>query len=418
MKVAIYEQVPLTATRSTAREAVSPSETWVQFGKQFLMLTSEANWDALTDRAQNEGLVRKSEPQDVNLSELYLIWQKGRMFQSHFPQVPIIMERGRYLVVKIADESTKRAIEEKAMCYTLRPLPINSVVFHEISRPSARVESDPVTQEFVDAIDRTRFMDTLTLLTKFRTRHSFSQEYQSAAQWCLGELQTMGYNARLEEISVGTRLCHNVVAEKAGSQPPEQKKSVLLTAHLDSINSHKDDDLNAVAPGADDNGTGSAGLMEVARVLQGLSFSHDLRLVLFGGEEQGLHGSTDYVSSLSESDRTRIKAVINMDMIGGLNTEKPSVTLESSITFSDMINDLTSAGHTYSSLNIEVSWHYFNSDHVPFIDAGIPAVLTIEGVDTANHFVHSSEDTIEHVSDRLAVEILRMNTAFLLMNLQ
>lgn len=54
MKVAIYEQVPLTATRSTVREAVSPSETWVQFGKQFLMLTPGANWDALTERAQNE----------------------------------------------------------------------------------------------------------------------------------------------------------------------------------------------------------------------------------------------------------------------------------------------------------------------------------------------------------------------------
>ncbi len=158
--------------------------------------------------------------------------------------------------------------------------------------------------------------------------------------------------------------------------------------------------------------------MEVARVLQELPFSHDFRLVLFGGEEQGLHGSTDYVSSLGESDRTRIKAVINMDMIGGLNTEQPSVTLESSITFSDMVNDLATAGHTYSSLNIEVSWHYFNSDHVPFIDARIPAVLTIEGVDTASHFAHSAEDTIEHVSDSLAVEILRMNTAFLVRNLR
>ncbi len=121
------------------------------------------------------------------------------------------------------------------MCYTLRPLPINSVVFHEISRPSARVESDPATQELVNAIDGTRFMDTLTL-TEFRTRHSFSQEYQSAAEWCLGELQNMGYNASMQKISVGTRPCHNVLAEKAGSQPPEQKKLVLLTAHLDSIN--------------------------------------------------------------------------------------------------------------------------------------------------------------------------------------
>lgn len=83
-----------------------------------------------------------------------------------------------------------------------------------------------------------------------------------------------------------------------------------------------------------------------------------------------------------------------------------------------MISRLVDAGHTYTSLKIETSWHFFDSDHVPFIDAGIPAVLTIEGADTSNHFIHSPEDVLAHVSDTLALEILRMNVAFVVMNIR
>jgi Zn-dependent M28 family amino/carboxypeptidase len=52
------------------------------------------------------------------------------------------------------------------------------------------------------------------------------------------------------------------------------------------------------------------------------------------------------------------------------------------------------------------------SDHVPFIQAGVPAVLTIEGADSTNHNVHSVADTIDHVNYDFALEILRMNVAF------
>ena len=55
---------------------------------------------------------------------------------------------------------------------------------------------------------------------------------------------------------------------------------------------------SAAAPGADDNGSGSAGLLELARVLSSRQWGHDLRFILFGGEEEGLHGSRQYVAAL------------------------------------------------------------------------------------------------------------------------
>ena len=99
----------------------------------------------------------------------------------------------------------------------------------------------------------------------------------------------------------------------------------------------------ALAPGADDNASGSAGVLEIARVLATHPRKHDLRLILFGGEEQGLHGSKQYVSGLSASERARIRAVINMDMIATLNTATPTVLLEGASVSQTLMTDLANA---------------------------------------------------------------------------
>jgi len=62
---------------------------------------------------------------------------------------------------------------------------------------------------------------------------------------------------------------------------------------------------------------------------------------------------------------------------------------------------------------VQTSLHPFNSDHVSFIESGMPAVLTIEGADSANDQIHTARDTLDHINFDLALEILRMNTAFI-----
>jgi Zn-dependent M28 family amino/carboxypeptidase len=189
---------------------------------------------------------------------------------------------------------------------------------------------------------------------------------------------------------------------------PVAAATVLVTAHLDSINLAGGP--TAVAPGADDNASGAAGLLEMARVLS-IPTSHDLRLVLFGGEEQGLHGSRQYVQNLPHNDRARIRGVINMDMIGIRNTDAPTVLLEGATVSQALMNILASAATTYTGLQVETSLNPFASDHVPFITAGIPAVLTIEGADSANQQIHSANDTLDRINVGYALEILCMNTA-------
>jgi Zn-dependent M28 family amino/carboxypeptidase len=138
---------------------------------------------------------------------------------------------------------------------------------------------------------------------------------------------------------------------------------------------------------------------------------HDLRLILFGGEEQGLHGSRQYVAGLSAGERERVRAVINMDMIATLNVETPSVLLEGAPVSRALIDSLAASAATYTSLEVQTSLSAANSDHVPFIRKGLPAVLTIEGTDSANANVHSEQDTLAFIDYDLALGILRMNVA-------
>jgi Zn-dependent M28 family amino/carboxypeptidase len=184
----------------------------------------------------------------------------------------------------------------------------------------------------------------------------------------------------------------------------------MVTAHLDSIN--QEGTAASQAPGADDDGSGSAGVIEIARALKDKTGVHDLVFILFGGEEQGLFGSKHFVRSLSADERSKVRAVVNMDMIGTLNTPVPTVLLEGRALSQAMLDGLAAAAATYTTLAVETSVNAANSDHVSFLDKGIPAVLTIEGADSTNDEIHTARDTLDRVNFDLALEILRMNTAF------
>jgi hypothetical protein len=100
-----------------------------------------------------------------------------------------------------------------------------------------------------------------------------------------------------------------------------------------------------------------------------------------------------------------------MDMIATLNMPTLTVLLEGAAVSQMVMNDLSDAAHDYTSLAVQTSLHPFASDHVPFINASLPALLTIEGADSANHNIHSANDTLDHIDYGLASEILKMNLA-------
>jgi Zn-dependent M28 family amino/carboxypeptidase len=340
------------------------------------------------------------------VGDLRLVTQVGRVFQHEHPDVPVLVDKGRYLVVSIDPERLGRIRPREEVCYRVQPVPAGAAVFRTVT-PAARAPV-PQIQALVDQVSEESYRGFLDTLVGFGTRHSLSDRFGEAAIMVRDRLREFGYVAELAPITVGAGQSHNVVAER--TVPGRAfRDTIVVTAHLDSIN--LSGGPSAPAPGADDNGSGTAGLLEIARVLAGHEARHDIRMVVFGGEEQGLFGSRQYVAQLEPAERIRIRAVINMDMIATRNTAVPTVLLEGAEISQELIDRLAAAAGAYTTLTVQQSLNPFNSDHVPFIDASIPAVLTIEGADGANENIHTAGDTLAHIDGGLALEIVRMNLA-------
>jgi peptidase M28-like protein len=406
MKLATYRLMP---EASGAPVELPPGASWARFGDEVLLYSDEARWNVLAERAETGALQLRERQPDVEREHMHVVVQNGRLFQQENPDARVLVDRGRFLLVELAPDRARQLQGKGDTCYGVLPLMENEVVFDVRDRTAERAAPVAWIQDLVDEVSYSTVETDLAHLVSFPTRYSTSSHYADAAAWARDQLEAMGYAARLQDIVVGGSQSWNVIADKEG-HAAGARGVVLVTAHLDSINIKGGPE--APAPGADDNGSGSAGLLEMARALRDHRGEHDLRFMLFGGEEEGLFGSKHYVADLPAAERARIRAVVNMDMIGTLNVPTRSVLLEGAPLSQRVIDGLSEAAMTYTGLVVETSLHPFASDHVPFIDAEIPAVLTIEGADNTNGNVHSGSDTLDNINYDFTLEILRMNVAF------
>jgi hypothetical protein len=388
---------------------LAPATSWVRFGHETILYNED---DAVEARpvARESSRGARHPRRDVpgGRHQLHVVVQHGRQFQQRFPAVPVVHDRGRFLLVQLDPAEAERLRGEAHTCYGILPVTDDMVVFEARGRDAARA-AVPSIQALVGGVTKPPLQATIDMLTALPTRRSTSAGFTKAADHLRDELTGMGYSTVLQSVAVGNGTSLNVIAGKPGAGPAP-RHVVIATAHLDSVN--HEGGASAPAPGADDNGSGCAAVIDMARAFRAEPHAHDLRFVLFGGEEQGLFGSRHFVQSLSPQERARIHAVVNMDMVGNTNVAPLTVLLEGAALSQQVIDALSEAASTYTGLEIETSLHPFNSDHVPFIDAGIPAVLTIEGADQTNDRVHSARDTPEHLDFDLLMEIVRMNIAF------
>jgi FMN phosphatase YigB (HAD superfamily) len=398
----LRDLVEAAAARRRA-PGTDPEGARTRLGEHVVVTRDAPPADAPSDRA-GAGVVAVD---GAGAQRLFLVVQNGRLFQTDHPEVPVLVDTGRHLVVDLEPEEAERLAGSGGACWALRPLPVGPVVA-AAPAPAAGREEPEWVRRCVDRLSREELAADLAALVAHRTRHSASAGFDEAATWGAAQLAAAGLTVTTQPVPRGGGRCRNVVADRPGTGPAP-RDVVLVTAHLDSVNRLG---AGAPAPGADDNASGSAGVLALARALAGSPSLLDLRLVLFGGEEQGLFGSRRYVEELPGTERARIRAVVNMDMIAGRNTAVPGVLLEGAAVFRDVIDGLARAAAAHTGLAVSVGLSPANSDHVPFTDVGIPAVLTIEGADGTNHRVHTEEDALAHVDLDLALEILRMNTAF------
>jgi hypothetical protein len=148
-------------------------------------------------------------------------------------------------------------------------------------------------------------------------REWIKSEFERYARDCGGclEVKTDTFTeAPASRIPKPTEIT-NVYAVMKGSDPEGAKRIVLVTGHYDSRNSDTLDTTN-LAPGANDDGSGTAVSLECARVLSQLKFPATIVFLTVAGEEQGLNGSRHF-AQMAKSAGWNIEAVLNNDIVGG-----------------------------------------------------------------------------------------------------
>ncbi|HKR02972.1 MAG TPA: M28 family metallopeptidase [Pyrinomonadaceae bacterium] len=380
----------------------------ILFGDIVLLHAPASVWGLVVDLAQRFDLTLKEHPESIIEENLFLVLQVGSSFQRQNPHVPVLLNRGRHLAVLLPPGEAQEIIGRRDHGYKLFPLFGTQVVVESLVPPLLPGTPRPLIQNLVNSISTSNLTKTVAHLAAFHTRFSFSSLYKDAAQWSEGVLRGLGYKTRFMQVKVSQGSTGNVIADKAGTKSGS-RDLILITAHLDSINHVGPTER---APGADDNGSGVAGVLEMARLLAQYNHEQDLRFVLFGGEENGLHGSSQYVEK--DPDLRRTRAVINMDMIGKRNYRPLPYAVLIETPYSLLAQRLAQAAATYApQLTVEGSNEYADSDHVPFIVEQIPAALTIEASgEQGDPFIHTANDVQSNLDMKLMLKILQMNLAF------
>ncbi|KAB7705323.1 DUF4910 domain-containing protein [Bacillus aerolatus] len=197
---------------------------------------------------------------------------------------------------------------------------------------------------------------------------------------------TVSASLKVEGAVTEERTSHNVIATK---KPTNKKKAnndvIVVGAHHDSVE---------LAPGANDDASGTATTLELARVLKNVPTDTEIRFITFGAEELGLIGSTHYVDNLPEDELNRIIANFNLDMVG--SKDAGDLVMMTADGEPNLVTEL--AQESSKRLNGEATPYAQGgrSDHVPFAEAGIPAALFIH--DPVEPWYHTPEDTIDKIS--------------------
>ncbi len=323
-------------------------------------------------------------------------------------------------------------------------------VFSNLVNPRQpyQCEKDPGVESLLTEMSQERWVNWIGSLSgeqevhtdfgdgRILTRSSFvmfePDHVPSAFQYVQDELEGMGFKSG-EDITIHTydfpfedrhpeRNWKNLILSFPGKDPKLASERVLMIAHLDSTSGQE----TTLAPGADDNASGSAGLLEAATVLRHYQFKRTVNLIWFSGEEQSRIGSTHFVSDYQDW-LPEIVGVINLDMFAfdwdeDRCFEIHAGTLPGSHRIGQCFLEVIEAYDLDLSFDfIDDDTAYSLSDHNPFWLEEVPGVMVFEngyyqegktcGVADRNYAYHSTADTLTYINEATGFSILQASLA-------
>ena len=278
-------------------------------------------------------------------------------------------------------------------------------LLYEHTYPTVTAE-DTRVRSLMNQVSADSLEADIAHLTSYFTRAWNSEVVYEAQDWLYRQYLGMGFDTVfLHDFKVprGDSLYEtsdNVIAVQRGTLYPDEY--VVCGAHYDSYNNEMNNNTLANpdslrAPGADDNASGVAGILETARLLSGHRFERSIIYANWGAEEVGLHGSYNFAHDCAEQ-RLDIVGYFNLDMIGYLYEGIPMQVL---LLYTG--RDSLLANYTYSLSNtyypdmpIQHGWLHAgaDSDYSSFNRNGYSAVQPFEHTYFCSPYIHTTSDVL------------------------
>ncbi len=300
-------------------------------------------------------------------------------------------------------------------------------------------------QDLVNQVDSNRLRSDLTFVQGIRHRTA-GAAHLAAVKDSIGHLfQVSGMHKGEQTWAYSNYTAKNVIGTSRGIS--ESNKVVIVDAHYDSVSN---------APGADDNGSGVVGMMEIARLLAPYPSNKTLRYIGFDLEEAGLVGSARYVTNGIPAGEA-IDGVLNFEMIGYYSDLPNTQTLPAGFNllfpneYNEVVNNqfkgnfITNVGNTASAslvnlfnssaatyvpdlkiVDLQVPGNgqlvpdLTRSDHAPFWNYGAKALMLTDGANFRNSSYHESHDTLGKLNFTFMSNVVKatLATAFQLAEVQ
>src|SRR5690606_2476405 len=263
-------------------------------------------------------------------------------------------------------------------------------------------EIDDFHLSIVNQVSSSSITSKLQQFHDFGNKEMGTSGQENTMNWIIDQYESWGYtDIELQEVNVFGETGYNIIITKTGTVHPDT--FVVIDGHYDTIN----------GPGANDNGSGTTVLLEVAERLKNVATEYSIKFIHFTGEELGLIGSEKYVEEIAVPQNLDIKLVLNVDQVGGVAGEtNNTITCERDLDWPNSNNSesetitsqLAVLMEIYSDLETNISYAYA-SDYVPFQEEG----FVITGLYEFNEspFTHSSQDTFENMDPAFVFQVAK-----------
>ena len=183
-----------------------------------------------------------------------------------------------------------------------------SILGYPADRVKTNYEKNSLISGALESVSKENICNTVEALQGFKTRYSWEKQ-DEVANYLFKRFQEYGILVEFDEYYFREKKWKNVIATIPGKRKPED--IYMLIAHFDSISEQPE----ISAPGADDNASGTAAVLEIARILKDVPLGSSIQFVIFSNEEQDRLGSRHFAKK-ARKQGLRIKGCINLDVIG------------------------------------------------------------------------------------------------------